>query len=259
MSQDIREALRTKYAAPEWALLEEVRHRATGGERLADAIACNMWESNAYKIIGFEIKSSRADWLRELKDPSKADVIAAFCDEWFIVTPPGLVKPDELPQAWGLMELKGNGLHTVRKAPKLEDRRPLTRGFVASMLRRAVSVGERDIAQAITDAKRQAQTDAQAWAKQEAERRVWQFTELSKKLENIKALTGIDLADWQLTDEDVASAIRFGIGAAKSGVTGHYGGLVRIQSALRALDKSITELGPIAETCAIPRQKEKSS
>jgi hypothetical protein len=258
MSHAIREALRVKYAAPEWALLEEVRHRATGGERSADAIACNLWESNAYKIIGFEIKSSRADWLRELKDPSKADVIAAFCDEWFIVTPPGLVKPEELPQAWGLMELKGNGLHTVSKAPKLEDRRTLTRGFVASMLRRAVSVGEREISKAITDAKIQAQTDAQAWAKQEAERRTARFTQLSEKLENIKALTGIDLADWQLTDEDVAAAIRFGIGAAKSGVTGHYGGLLRLQSALRTLDKSIKDLGPIAETCAIPRQKEKN-
>jgi hypothetical protein len=259
MSQAIREALRTKYAAPEWALLEEVRHRATGGERSADAIACNLWESNAYKIIGFEIKSSRADWLRELKDPSKADVIAAFCDEWFIVTPPGLVKPDELPQAWGLMELKGNGLHTVRKAPRLEDRRTLTRGFVASMVRRAVSVGERDITQAIADAKRQAQADAQSWAKQEAERRTSQLTSLCKKLENIKALTGIDLADWELTDEDVAAAIRFGIGAAKSGVTGYYGGLLQLQSALRALDKSITELGPIADACAIPRQREKTT
>lgn len=254
-TQAIRQALRTKYCAPEWALLEEVRHRAPdGGERSADAIATNLWQSNNYKIVGFEIKSSRSDWLREIKDPSKADVISSMCDEWVIVTAPGIVQTDELPEAWGLMELKGNGLHTKVKPPKLSAPKAITRNFLASLLRRAVTVGEQEVAAAILDAKRQAQDDARKWAEEEAKRRARAHTELITKLEKVKAQTGIDLSDWQVSEESISAAIRFGLAEGRAGITERYNGLLQVQSQMRRLDKAIADLGPLAQEQAIPRK-----
>jgi hypothetical protein len=89
-------------------------------------------------IRGFEVKISRSDYRREARDPMKAEEIAAYCDSWWIVTPAGLIREPELelPPAWGLMELNGAGLSVRRPATQTEAR-PLTRAFVAALLRGA--------------------------------------------------------------------------------------------------------------------------
>lgn len=83
---------------------------------------------------------SRADFLNEMRDPTKAQAVFQFCDRWSLVTPVGLVKAEELPEPWGLMTFDGRTMRTVKSAPKLVPV-PLTPGFVAAMLRRA---GEAD-------------------------------------------------------------------------------------------------------------------
>jgi len=102
----------------------------------------SMWPSRGLEINGFEIKASRSDWLRELKNPAKAEAIAAYCDRWWIVALKDLVKIEELPAGWGLMELQANGsLKEVKRAPARENVKPITRTFMAAMMRR---VGELD-------------------------------------------------------------------------------------------------------------------
>lgn len=97
-THQIRETLRKKYTLPEFVLMEEVRDAAGyNSRRSADGIAMSMWPSRGLEIHNFEIKASRSDWLRELKDPAKADAIANFCDKWWIVAAPGVVKEGELP------------------------------------------------------------------------------------------------------------------------------------------------------------------
>lgn len=244
MSQFVRQALRVKYAAPEWALLEEVHNRTGGGTRSADAIAMNLWESHAFRIIGFEIKVSRSDWLRELKDPSKADVIAAYCDMWFIVATPDIVKEDELPPAWGLQVLKGNGLHIIKKAPLLEDRKALDRRFVAAMIRRATEVGGDQIAAAITPAVERVRKEAESRLEGEVERRTRRAKEIIDRVEAVKAATGIDMASYSFDNNDVCAAIRYAL-AERSRITSRYNGLQGLQRTLRMLDKAIDELGPL--------------
>lgn len=138
-THEVRERLRSKYTAPEWALLEEVRS-ATGGtmnERYADAVAMNLWPSRGMRVHGFEIKVRRGDWLLELKKPNKSVPIQKFCDHWWIVAGgTNIVKLEELPPTWGLMTVAHGRLVISKDAPKLEAQ-PLDRGFVASVLRRA--------------------------------------------------------------------------------------------------------------------------
>ncbi|MGW5880276.1 hypothetical protein ACWFMI_27390 [Nocardiopsis terrae] len=51
-----------------------------------------------------ELKVSRSDWRRELADPDKAGAWLPYCSRMWVVAPPGLIRPAELPAGWGLME-----------------------------------------------------------------------------------------------------------------------------------------------------------
>jgi hypothetical protein len=73
--------------------------------RIADFLAMDMWESHGLRVIGHEVKISRGDWLRELREPDKGEAWAQWCHEWYIVAPRGVVIPTELPSGWGLIEI----------------------------------------------------------------------------------------------------------------------------------------------------------
>lgn len=134
-AQLARQLIAAKFAAPEWATMFEVAPRTGGGTRYADAVAVNLWQSRGHAVHGFEIKVSRGDWLRELKDPAKAEEIQRFCDYWTIVAPKGVVADGELPPTWGMLEMRADRLMQVRAGPKL-DAQPVTRAFFASLMRR---------------------------------------------------------------------------------------------------------------------------
>jgi hypothetical protein len=141
-----------KFCQPEWALFHEVAEATGMGRRRADAIAVNLWESRGLGIHGFEIKVSRQDWLRELRDPSKAESIQKNCDHWWVVATKGVVARDELPPTWGLYSVDGRGLTCDVKAPKLENGHvDGVRGFLASLLRRSAQANEADIARRVRE------------------------------------------------------------------------------------------------------------
>jgi len=75
-----------------------------GGTSRADAIYVGFTGTSGRRMIGHEVKASRSDWLSELAKPGKADAWADQCHQWWIVAAPGVVKLEELPDAWGLME-----------------------------------------------------------------------------------------------------------------------------------------------------------
>jgi len=134
-------ALATRFALPEWVLVPQVRD-ATGwdGNRTADAVAMNCYPSKGLEVHGFEFKVSRSDWLRELRDGSKAEAVAKNCDRWWIVAPPDVVAKADLPVTWGLLVVKDGELRTSVAAPPLPtEGRDLRRPFVASFLRGCLS------------------------------------------------------------------------------------------------------------------------
>jgi hypothetical protein len=100
-------ALERKFDYPEWGLFFEVTGK--NGKR-ADAIAYNLFPSRNFKTIGLEIKASRSDWKSELEKPSKNDWFVGQVDEFYVVAAKkGIVKESELPEGWGLFEMKGGG------------------------------------------------------------------------------------------------------------------------------------------------------
>jgi hypothetical protein len=144
--------LRDKYPTQEYALLEEVGNATGFGcQRHADAIAMGLWPSRGLQVIGFEVKCYRQDWLRELAKPEKAEAVAKFCDKWWLVAPTAEMVPvSELPPTWGLYVSDGTKLVVKKQAPQLEPQ-PLSRGFVAAVLRKA-SEGQAALVRSAKDA-----------------------------------------------------------------------------------------------------------
>ena len=137
-SSAVHAAIARRFCAPRWATFFEVRDDAGfKAQRTADAISVATWTSMGLAIHGFEVKRSRADFLRELKQPEKSSTIIRYCDRWWIaVDDDKIAKPSEIPETWGLMVRRGKTLVTVKEAPKLSPT-SLDRGFVAALLRRA--------------------------------------------------------------------------------------------------------------------------
>lgn len=130
-------ALTKKYAPPAYGFLTEVRN-GTGYQRstrTCDGLAMSLYPGRGLELIGFEIKTLRSDWVKELKDPSKSEDFINFCDRWYLViSDVSIVQTGELPPTWGLMVLSGNQLKVVTPAPKLTPQ-PLDRLFLASLFR----------------------------------------------------------------------------------------------------------------------------
>lgn len=96
----------------EWLFLRELRigtgHRHHEMQRL-DAFALNCLPHLAMKRICYEVKCSRADFLSELKRPLKRRIGLRFSNEFFFVTPAGMLALEEVPTDCGLIEV-GNAV-----------------------------------------------------------------------------------------------------------------------------------------------------
>ena len=121
-AHDLFHRLQGTFSEPNYITLEEVRD-ATGfdGVRTADALAISLYRSRGKALWGFEMKVSRADWLKELKQPEKAESILRYCDYWALVVPnKDIVKSGELPPTWGMYVAQKTRLKCVVPCPKLE-------------------------------------------------------------------------------------------------------------------------------------------
>lgn len=143
-SSELIELLAKQYQPPTRAFIPEFRC-GTGYSRAtrADALAMELWPSakEGLEITGFELKISRSDWLRELRDTQKASPIKQFCDRWYLVVSDLkiITYAHELPDGWGLMHAENGEIRTMIEAPKLEALQP-DRAFVAALMRRATRV-----------------------------------------------------------------------------------------------------------------------
>lgn len=72
-----------------WTVVEEWRG--------IDVLAVSAWSSvGKYARVGYEVKVSRSDLRRELLRPSKRASNVAWCNEFYLAVPVGLLRPDEL-------------------------------------------------------------------------------------------------------------------------------------------------------------------
>lgn len=187
----IHEMLRATYDPPEgrareWLGFEEV----TLGSRRMDFLALNLWYSRGHEIRGHEVKEQRGDWLRELKDPAKADGLAAFVDTWWVAAPADVVLPEELPVGWGLMVPARKRLKIAREAAKRESVvTPQLRQFLIVLLRHAATVQDSERQRLREEARR----EVQKHAVQDVESVTRRLGELGREVKEFEDATGISI------------------------------------------------------------------
>ncbi len=136
---DLMGLLRAKYERGRYALLFDVPDAvSTDQRRRIDAIAVDCWRSGGRTIEGFELKISRGDWLREMKQVDKADPFVALCDRFWLVTGDSkIAKLEEIPACWGWMAATKGGLRVQRPATPLPGSGAnIPRAFLIGVLRK---------------------------------------------------------------------------------------------------------------------------
>ena len=91
----------------EWLFLRELRvgtGRQNSGAQRLDAFALNTLPHMAMKRVCYEAKTSRSDFLSELKRPLKRRIGMRYSNEFYFVTPADLVRITEIPPECGLVE-----------------------------------------------------------------------------------------------------------------------------------------------------------
>jgi hypothetical protein len=202
----INNALALRFPKLSHALLWEV---APGhGSTYADAVAVGLWASHGHMIQGIEVKASRSDFQKEMAHPEKSEPVMRFCHRWWRACPKGMVKPDEIPPTWGMLELVGDVLRVKVKAPLLKPVPP-TLAFFASLCRRRSGgddeMYERRVAAEVTarverEIERQKRSQSNQYS-----HRVTSAEEASKRFDEIKAATGIDLTEHKCQDDIIAA------------------------------------------------------
>ncbi len=138
---EVTDALHARYSqvhgnGSRYAVAAGVRsHAGFDARRTADYVAMDLWPSKGLALHGHEIKVSRSDWLRELKEPEKAAEFIPYMNYWWLVaSDPRIVRDGELPGGWGLMVMRGPLLTVAVKALR-RDAKPLTPTRLAALLR----------------------------------------------------------------------------------------------------------------------------
>lgn len=117
--------------------LTEVTAPGNSGRR-ADAVHIGLWESRgAGRIDVCELKTSRADFRRELDKPQKAEAWWPYSTTFSIVSPGiDITPPEELPPGWGLMVPNPRGGRRFKTVVKPDEREPnLTIGLLMTLLK----------------------------------------------------------------------------------------------------------------------------
>jgi hypothetical protein len=91
----------------EWLFFRELRvgtGRRNGNIQRLDAFALNTLPHTAMKRVCYEVKTTRADLLAELKHPLKRRIGMRYSNEFYFVTPAALAAVSEVPAECGLIE-----------------------------------------------------------------------------------------------------------------------------------------------------------
>ena len=127
-------------------LIEELRLGCgfgSGHERSIDVWAIEPNSAKGCIATSYEIKVSRSDFKKDAANPLKQRGARLFSDHFFYVAPPGLIRPEEVPDWAGLLEPYlppvSKHLRQVVPAP-LRSKDAPSWPLVVSMLRREVVI-----------------------------------------------------------------------------------------------------------------------
>lgn len=198
--------LRHIFPSPAHVCLPSVRNGVgyTVRERVrtADAIVFSTWPSRGLWMAGVEIKVSKSDWKKELSQPDKSDEIQQYCNYWYVAVPAGLVNVNEVPETWGLVEVKSNTACISKPAPRL-DAKPIDLPLCCSIFRAmegkvvpAALVNER-----IAEAEKLAREDAM-------KRHASDYSRLLEVVREFQAASGIKLDRYTWRAGNIGKAVK---------------------------------------------------
>lgn len=191
---ELERRLYNKYHGDDFALCFNVRNDAGfSADRTADALGIGLWPSRGCRLYGFEIKASRPDWLKELKNGAKAEAFIPYCDYWYILAGSRtLVADGELPDGWGLLVPRADGLKEIVPAKRNDNVKPMPRGMLAAFVKRASERAPN--AEILRQAREEAEKRGFERGKQAGGRveSTEQYQEVRRRLERFKTETGID-------------------------------------------------------------------
>ena len=123
----------------QWAFIVELRTGTGHGhwsDKYIDLFAINCYPSKGNHKIAFEIKTSRSDFLREMKKPLKRHPALMISNQFYFAAPKGMLKHEEIPQEAGLVEVGTEGAVVITVAAPVREAYPPTWPLVASIARR---------------------------------------------------------------------------------------------------------------------------
>lgn len=209
MSDSLFQILSGHYPASQYALLEEVSY-AAGFSRSnsCDYMAIGLWPSRGLHLTGIEVKSFRGDWLRELKNPKKAENHFKYCDFWYLLTTEeSVAKLEEIPATWGWKTVSGKKIRTMKEAP-IQKPEALDRSFLAALLKRAAQVKDGYIRRdSVEDRLEQAREKGKESANRDHQYEIERHNELRKHIEDFEEKSGIKITSWDRGK--IASAVKF--------------------------------------------------
>lgn len=229
--------LRDHFPPREFALLPQVANGiGAGAFRHCDALALGLWPSRGIRLHGFEIKTYRGDWIRELKAPEKAEAVAQYCNHWWIVAGHvGMVNPEELPPNWGLWEFVPEKKALKKKAPApFLKAKAVDLAFVAAMLRRAQEVVTPDAI--IAEAKEQAFKDGRQAGEANGKHAIEDLAKVRGQIRDFEKASGVKIDTWE--GSEIGEAVRLVLNDTVSNRT----------ERLRAIAKSILDALPSTGT-----------
>ncbi len=80
------------------------------------------WKNNGRSVM-IECKTSRSDFLADASKPWRMDLQVAVGAERYYLAPPKTIGTNELPDSWGLLEIRGNGITVAVPARPRKDLR----------------------------------------------------------------------------------------------------------------------------------------
>jgi len=207
---ELLKLLAAMFCPPSYALISEVRDGtgyATAG-RSMDAMAFGLWPSRGLEIVGFEMKVSRSDWQRELKQPEKAEAFHKYLDRWYIVAgDESIVRAEELPRGWGLIVAKADKLKFVVPC-EVKKAKPIDRLFLMSIVR---NFDKNCISKNVFESKVAEATEGRI--KQAVEKAEWgvgnlraAHKELTERIKTFEAASGVSIDEW--TGGHIGAAVR---------------------------------------------------
>lgn len=203
---ELEDLLASKYPRDRYALFFNVPDAVgTDSYRRIDAVAVGLWRSVARQVNGFELKVSRSDWLREVKNVEKADPFIERCDYfWLVTASPSIAKMDEIPACWGWMAATKTGLRVQRPASKLpqpNDGR-MDRLFAIGLFRKMQEDLKNlpEVRQAIDAARAGKEEEIERQVKYATQRLENRASDAAKAVERFEKSSGMKLDDWRLGD-----------------------------------------------------------